>query len=251
MWRAVRRPRLHSAARARGRRSDTKNPSWTQEGSPRCPLSIPGIPGAEGSARPDKEQRGCHGTRCYSAGIGFGAATGRGSAPWQPTRRVNYHRDVSDAPLAFTLPVAALLLIMAAAGAVTARRGWTGSLRRAGRLGIHSPAATTSDAAFAVANRVAAPVVGGASAIALLLAVLLPALPLPSAGTVVLAVLAFGGIVAMLVAAGVLGEKAARVVPVPARRPSAGGPCGGCGCGGGCSAPTRSGVPTEAVAEAS
>jgi hypothetical protein len=181
------------------------------------------------------------------------SAAGRGlPAPWQSTRQVNYHRHVSGAPLAITLPVAALLVLLAAAGAVTARRGWIGSLPRAGRLGIHSPAAAASDAAFVVANRVAAPVVGGASAIALLLAVLLPVLPLPTTATVVLAVVAFAGILAMLLAGGVLGEKAARGVPLPASRPAAGGSCGGCGCGGaGCSALTRRAVPAEAAAETS
>jgi hypothetical protein len=155
---------------------------------------------------------------------------------------------VSNAPLAFIVPVAAVLLVVAATGVVTARRGWTGSLRRAGKLGIHSPAAVISDEAFAVANRVAAPVVGGASAIALVLAVLLVFLPLPSAATVVIAVLTLGGVIALLLAAGVLGEKAARSVPVPARRPGNAASCAGCACGsGGCAGLTRNAVPVDSA----
>ncbi|MGI8590656.1 MAG: hypothetical protein ACR2M5_06655, partial [Nakamurella sp.] len=62
---------------------------------------------------------------------------------------------MSNAPAAFTLPAAALLLILAVLGAVTAARGWTGTLSRKGRLGVHSTAAVSSNEAFAVANRVA------------------------------------------------------------------------------------------------
>jgi hypothetical protein len=155
---------------------------------------------------------------------------------------------VSNAPLAFIVPVTALLLAIAGIGAVTARRGWTGSLQRAGKLGIHSAAAASSDEAFAVANKVAAPVVGGASAIALVLPLLLLLLPLPSAATVVIAVLTLGGVIALLVAAGVLGEKAARAVPVPARRPGNSASCATCACGsGGCAGLTRNAVPMDSA----
>jgi len=71
------------------------------------------------------------------------------------------------------LLLAAALLTLAAASAVMARGGVMGSLRRSGRLGVHSPAAMASDEAFATANRVAAPVVIGAAAIAAIVAVLL------------------------------------------------------------------------------
>jgi len=151
---------------------------------------------------------------------------------------VAYHRKVSNAPAAFTLPVSALLLILAALALVTARRGWAGTLRRDGRLGIHSPAAVSSDEAFVLANKVAAPVVGGAATIGLALAVLLPVLP----------VLALAAVPGLLLAAGAIGETAARTIPVPARRPAAtpGAGCGGCGCGsGGCAGLTRNAIPAE------
>ena len=161
---------------------------------------------------------------------------------------VAYHRKVSNAPAALTLPVSALLLILAALALVTARRGWAGTLRRDGRLGIHSPAAVSSDEAFVLANKVAAPVVGGAATIGLALAVLLPVLPLPTAAAVVVAVLALAAVPGLLLAAGAIGETAARTIPVPARRPAAtpGAGCGGCGCGsGGCAGLTRNAIPAE------
>jgi len=147
---------------------------------------------------------------------------------------------VSNAPAAFTLPVVIILLFMAGLALVTAQRGWAGTLRRESKLGIHSQAASHSDNAFAVANKVAAPVVGGASVMAVVLAVLVVVLPLPTVASVVVGVISLIAVLVMLVAGGLLGEKAARVVPVPARRPNSGGSCGGCGCGsGGCAGLTR------------
>lgn len=156
---------------------------------------------------------------------------------------------MTNAPAAFVLPVAAVLLVLAALSGLTARRGWTNSLRRSGRLGLHSPAASASDDAFAVANRVAAPVLGGTAAMALVLAVLTMVLPLPVVGTVVIGGLAIGAVVIMLIAAGVVGEKAARAMPVPARRPGPSAGCDGCACGGaGCAGLTRSAAPADAGA---
>ncbi|WP_090475700.1 SdpI family protein [Nakamurella panacisegetis] len=155
---------------------------------------------------------------------------------------------MSNAPVAFTLPVVLLLLVLAGLGYVTARRGWAGTLRRDGRLGIRSKAASSSDDAFAVANRVAAPVVGGAAAIALVLAVLVTVLHLPTAGSVVIGVLGLLGVLVLMVAGGVLGEQAARTLPVPARRPRPSAACSGCACGsGGCAGLTRTAAPGTAV----
>lgn len=141
---------------------------------------------------------------------------------------------------AFAIPVAVLLLLLAGLSLVTARRGWSGSLSRSGRLGVHSAAASASDEAFRTANRVAAPVVGGAAAIGLVLAVLVLVLPFPTVATVVLGVLAIAAVLVLLIAGGVLGEQAARTVPVPARRPQPNAACSGCACGGGgCAGLTR------------
>ena len=147
---------------------------------------------------------------------------------------------VSPVP-AFAIPVAVLLLLLAGLCLVTARRGWSGTLARSGRLGVHTAAASESDEAFLMANRVAAPVVGGAAVIALVLAVLVVVLPFPAVATIVLGVGAFVAVFVLLIAAGVLGEQAARTVPVPARRPQPNAACSGCACGGGgCAGLTRS-----------
>ncbi|MET3807466.1 autotransporter adhesin [Nakamurella sp. UYEF19] len=154
---------------------------------------------------------------------------------------------MSNAPIAFVLPVAVLLLILAGFGGVTAARGWAGTLARTGRLGVHSPAAVSTDDAFAVANKVAAPVVGGASVIALVMALLVVLLPVPTSTTVVVGVLAVIAVLVLTIAGGVLGEKAARTLPVPARKPGSSPACAGCACGsGGCSGLTRTAVPLDA-----
>jgi hypothetical protein len=149
---------------------------------------------------------------------------------------------VSNAPLALIIPLALLLVVLAAAAAVMARRGSAGTLQRTDRLGVHTPAAMASDDAFQLANRVAAPVSAGAAAVAAVMAVLVLALPLPTGGTLTIFLIGLAGSMGLLVAAGVLGDRAARQVPIPARKPgSAGGAgCSGCACGGGgCAGITR------------
>jgi len=154
------------------------------------------------------------------------------------------------APLSLILPLVALLLLLSVASAVMARGGFTGSLRRAGRLGVHSPAAMASDEAFATANKVAAPVAAGAAAISAVIAVLLLVLSPSTAITLVMAVIGLVGSGALLLAAGVLGDRAARFVPIPAAAPATGAGCGGCGCGsGGCAGLTRT-DPAQAAGQA-
>jgi hypothetical protein len=171
----------------------------------------------------------------------LGDATPAGTlADHLPSPRGLYHGTVSSVP-AFAVPAALLLLLLAVLSGITARRGWSGTLSRSGRLGVHSAAASASDEAFRVANRVAAPVVGGAAAVGLVLAALVLVLPFPAAATVVLGVLAVAAVLVLLVAGGLLGEQAARSVPVPARRPQPNAACTGCSCGsGGCAGLTRS-----------
>lgn len=149
---------------------------------------------------------------------------------------------VSHAPLALTIPLAAVLLVLALPSAITARRGWDGTLDRKGRLGLHTPAAVTSEKAFALANRVAAPLVGGAAAVGALCAVLLLALPIGVPGAIVVAALGLAGVFGQLFVASSMGERAAVTVPRPARKPEPGTTCcGGCGCGdGGAVAPAVS-----------
>ena len=155
----------------------------------------------------------------------------------------NYHALVSEAPLWLTIPLAVLLAAIGVASAVMARGGFAGSLTRKSRMGVHSPAAMASDEAFTLANRVAAPVAGGAAVVALVAAVLVVFLPLPTVASLVVGLVGLAGSVVLLLVAGVLGDRAARQVPIPARKPaSAGGAgCSGCACGGGgCAGITRS-----------
>ncbi len=139
---------------------------------------------------------------------------------------------MSYAPLTLTLPVAAILLALAIPAAVAASRGWTGRLTRLGRLGLHTPAALASDRAFALANRVSAPLVAGAAITGIVCALVALALPLGTLGAVTVLALGFIGLVGQLVGAARIGDRAARTVPLPARKPAAGGGCcGGCDCG--------------------
>jgi len=150
---------------------------------------------------------------------------------------------VSEAPLWLTVPFALLLVVLGAAAAVLARGGFAGSLTRKNRMGVHSPAAMASDEAFTLANRVAAPVAGGAAVVAAVSAVLMLFLPLPAVANLVVGLVGLAGSVVLLLVAGVLGDRAARQVPIPARKPSSAGGagCAGCDCGGGgCAGISRS-----------
>ena len=155
---------------------------------------------------------------------------------------------MSAAPLYVVLPLAVVLAVLAIAAAVMAVRGSRGILVRTGRLGVHTPAAMASDQAFTLANKVAAPVSAGAAAVAGVLAVLVVLLPVATAATVFIGLVGIVGAAVLLVAAGVLGDRAARQVPLPARRPgSSGAGCSGCACGGGgCAGISRS-APTAAA----
>ncbi len=151
---------------------------------------------------------------------------------------------MSHAPLALTIPLAAVLLLLAIPAAITAYRGWDGTLDRRGRLGLHTPAAMASERAFALANRVAAPLVAGAAGVGIVCAALVLALPMGVVGAIVVAVLGLVGLLGQMYVASTMGERAAMTVPRPARKPEpTGSCCGGCGCGdGGCgNTPTPAG----------
>jgi hypothetical protein len=145
---------------------------------------------------------------------------------------------VSYAPMSLTIPTAAILLALALPAAVAASRGWTGRLTRLGRLGLHTPAALASDEAFALANRVSAPLVAGAAITGVVCAIVAVALPLGTLGAITVLLLGLAGLLVQQFGAARMGDRAARTVPLPARKPGAGGGCcGGCGCGeGGCGA---------------
>lgn len=151
----------------------------------------------------------------------------------------DYHRRVSHAPLALVIPLVVVLAVLAVPSLIAARGGWSRRLERTGRLGVHSEASMASDEAFRMANRVAAPVVGGAGAVAAVAALLVVLLPVGTGLALTIGLIGILGSVALLMVAGSLGERAAQAVPRPARKPG-GASCGGCACGGGgCSGLTK------------
>lgn len=130
-----------------------------------------------------------------------------------------------------TVPLGILLAVPAAASLVAGVRGRTGRLTRAGRLGVHGRAAASTDRAFAIANRVAAPVCIAAAVVFALGAALVLGLRLPPASTLVVFLVSLIGAALLLVVGGTLGERAAAALEESTGKPG----CDGCVCGsGGC-----------------
>jgi uncharacterized membrane protein len=138
---------------------------------------------------------------------------------------------------AASLPVRVVLLVVLAGfgialGAVGAL-GWTGRLRRSGRIGVRTAHALKTDDSFRLANRVAGPPVVVAGAAAVVGGVAAFALP-TTVATVVAAAVGLLGAVFFARAGASLGDRAA--APLPAEPEPAASPCAGCVCGtGGCS----------------
>ncbi len=121
-----------------------------------------------------------------------------------------------------------VLLLAAGAGLLTVGLlGWRRRLPRNRFAGVRTPATLRSDAAFVIANRVAAPPVlaaGGVCAVG-------GALALGASGPAlfVIVTVAGAGAVGLVLAGGLLGHRVAAAMPSPA------GGCAGCTCcGGGC-----------------
>ncbi|TCK27682.1 SdpI/YhfL family protein [Pseudonocardia endophytica] len=131
--------------------------------------------------------------------------------------------------LAGVLVLAGLVLV------VVATLGATSRLPRNRFAGVRTRASLRSGAAFAAANRVAAPPAGAAGVIALVGGVALAATPGSVLAWVFVAVSVIGTVLLAGVG-GVVGDRAAAAVqPEPA--PTCGGTCAGCdlvaGCGPG------------------
>ena len=115
-----------------------------------------------------------------------------------------------------------------AASAVMARGGFAGSLTRKSRMGVHSPAAMASDEAFGVGQpgrrpdrrrrcrgrRWWRPSWWSSCRCR-------------RSASLVVGLVGLAGSVVLLLVAGVLGDRAARQVPIPARKPTS---AGGAGC---------------------
>ena len=136
-------------------------------------------------------------------------------------------------PLLPRLLVGCLLVLVGVALVTTAVLGARGRLPRNRWAGVRTSATLASDAAFALAQRVAAAPLGAAGAVAVAGGAVLIASP-AAAGLVVLAV----AVVAVFVlagTAGMLGDRAAARVRPEAPAPAAcAGTCAGCDLVAGC-----------------
>lgn len=123
------------------------------------------------------------------------------------------------------------LLVAAGAGLLAVGAlGGLGRLPRNRFAGVRTPAALRSDAAFAAANRVAAPPVTAAGVVCAVGGVL----TLGASGGMLAVFCTVTGVatLALVLVGGVLGDRAAAAI-----RPAPVGGCGGCACGaGGCAA---------------
>ncbi|QJY50476.1 SdpI family protein [Pseudonocardia broussonetiae] len=99
--------------------------------------------------------------------------------------------------------------------------------------GVRTVETLASDAAFALANRVAAAPLGAAGAVAVVGGAVLAAGPVGAVSVVVLVVTGLGALV-LAVFGGMVGQRAAAAVPVPAAAPACAGTCAGCDLVAGC-----------------
>ena len=143
------------------------------------------------------------------------------------------------------LVIAALLVLAGLVLLAVAVLGARGRLRRNRWIGVRTAETLASDAAFALANRVAAAPLGAAGAVALVGGVVLLAGPVGAVAVVVLAVSVVGTLV-LGAFGGMVGQRAAAALPVapPAPAPCA-GVCAGCDLVAGCrpTSPTSPDLP--------
>jgi hypothetical protein len=137
-------------------------------------------------------------------------------------------------PLAVRLAIGVLLVVLGAALLTVAVLGLRRKLRRNRWAGVRTSASLRSEAAFAVANQVAAAPLGAAGGVGVvgggaLLAGATGVLGWTLAAVSVIAVFVLTGV------GGVAGDRAAGAVPEPEQAPSAcSGTCAGCELVAGC-----------------
>lgn len=136
----------------------------------------------------------------------------------------------ADSP---AVPVAVrivLFAVLAAPGIAVGLVGWQGLRGRLVRnrfAGVRTAASMRSDESFALANRVAgAPQLAG-GLIGLIGGALAASMPTTGSAFAVLFV-AIAGLLVLVLAAGVLGNRAAAALPEPVEGCSTGGGCAGC-----------------------
>ncbi|QNG55471.1 SdpI family protein [Pseudonocardia petroleophila] len=147
-------------------------------------------------------------------------------------------------PLVPRLIIAALLVLAGLALLAVAVLGARGRLRRNRWIGVRTTETLASEAAFALANRVAAAPVGAAGAVALVGGAVLAAGPVGAVSVVVLAVAVVGTLV-LGAFGGMVGQRAAATVPVEPEPVACGGVCAGCDLVAGCrpTSPTSPDLP--------
>lgn len=133
--------------------------------------------------------------------------------------------------------VAGVMVVGGAALLVVGVLGWRRMLPRNRFAGVRTVNTLRDDETFAVGNQVAAPLSIASGAVAVLGGVAVLAAQSPAA-TVTLVVLAGLGAIALTVAGGVLGDRAARRVPVPAFA-GCGGACACCAVASGATGPAE------------
>ncbi|WP_308283257.1 SdpI family protein [Pseudonocardia nigra] len=139
-------------------------------------------------------------------------------------------------PLSLRLVLGSLLVLAGVALVAVAVLGARSRLRRNRWIGVRTAATLRSEAAFTLANKVAAAPAGAAGAVAIAGGAVLLAGPGAALGWIVFAV-SLAGLLVLAGVAGALGDRAAAAaeVDVPPA-PSCAGACAGCdlvaGCGG-------------------
>jgi SdpI/YfhL protein family len=142
--------------------------------------------------------------------------------------------------------VAGLLVVAGAALVAVGVLGWRRRLPRNPFAGVRTVSTLRDDETFAVGNHVSALPTIGAGAVAMLGGLAAFAAPAPGGGLgprLTLVVLATVGMLVLTVIGGVLGDRAARRVPMRAFGGCAGS-CGGCACA--TSSEGSTAYPTEA-----
>ena len=137
-------------------------------------------------------------------------------------------------PVSLRMVLAALLVLTGLALVVVAAMGARARLPRNRFAGVRTRASLHSGPSFVAANRVAAPLLGAAGAVALVGGAALAVAPRPALAWV-LVVLSVLGTVLLSGAGGVLGDRAAAalVAEMPAVE-TCGGTCAGCDLIAGC-----------------
>lgn len=136
-------------------------------------------------------------------------------------------------PLVPRLIIGTLLVLVGLALLAVAVLGARGRLPRNRWAGVRTPASLRSDAAFRIANRVAAAPLGAAGGVGVAGGVVTLVGPVGAVSVVVVAVAGLG-VVVLGGVGGMLGQRAATALPEPVASAACAGACAGCDLVAGC-----------------